>query len=94
MARAGVGVRGVEMIPGAVAANLRAQLEVRTSGTGAGGDCSGQVLVLYDMLGIFPHPPARFVRNFMTGSTTIEAAVAAYAMAVKDGSFPAPEHCF
>ncbi len=94
LARAGVGLLVLEMIPAAVAANLTAQLEVPTIGIGAGGDCSGQVLVLYDMLGIFPHPPARFVRNFMTGSTTVEAAVASYAKAVKDGSFPAPEHCF
>jgi 3-methyl-2-oxobutanoate hydroxymethyltransferase len=51
------------------------------------------VLVLYDMLGIYPGKPARFVRNFMTGSGDIEAAVSAYVKAVKDGSFPAPEHC-
>jgi 3-methyl-2-oxobutanoate hydroxymethyltransferase len=46
------------------------------------------------MLGIYPGKLARFVRNFMTGSDSVEAAVAAYVKAVKDGSFPAPEHCY
>ena len=63
-----------------------------TIGIGAGPGCSGQVLVLYDMLGIYPGKAARFVRNFMTGSTSVEAAVQAYVKAVKDGSFPASEH--
>ena len=44
------------------------------------------------MLGIYPGKAARFVRNFMTGSTSVEAAVQAYVKAVKDGSFPASEH--
>ena len=63
-------------------------------GIGAGPSCSGQVLVIYDALGIQPGRPARFVRNFMTGHDSVEAAVAAYVAAVRDGSFPAPEHCF
>jgi 3-methyl-2-oxobutanoate hydroxymethyltransferase len=44
------------------------------------------------MLGIYPGKPARFVRNFMTGAESIEAAVIAYVQAVKDGSFPGLEH--
>ena len=52
------------------------------------------MLVIYDALGIQPGRAARFVRNFMTGHDGIEAAIAAYVTAVKDGSFPAPEHCF
>ena len=63
-------------------------------GIGAGPECSGQVLVIYDALGIQPGKPARFVRNFMPGHDGIEAALAAYVNAVRDGSFPAPEHCF
>ena len=51
------------------------------------------MLVLYDMLGIYPGKLARFVRNFMTGSSDVEAAVAGYVKAVKDGTFPGPEHC-
>jgi 3-methyl-2-oxobutanoate hydroxymethyltransferase len=52
----------------------------------------GQVLAIYDA-GIQPGRAARFVRNFMVGAG-IESALAAYVAAVKDGSFPAPEHCF
>jgi 3-methyl-2-oxobutanoate hydroxymethyltransferase len=46
------------------------------------------------MLGIYPGKLARFVRNFMAGNDSVEAAVRAYVKAVKDGSFPAAEHCF
>jgi 3-methyl-2-oxobutanoate hydroxymethyltransferase len=46
------------------------------------------------MLGVFPGRKARFVRNFMEGQTSVEGAVRAYLNAVKDGSFPAQEHCF
>jgi 3-methyl-2-oxobutanoate hydroxymethyltransferase len=67
---------------------------VPTIGIGAGPDCSGQVLVMHDLLGVFPGRKARFVKNFMEGRTSIDAAVQAYVAAVKDGSFPAPEHCF
>jgi 3-methyl-2-oxobutanoate hydroxymethyltransferase len=69
-------------------------LQIPTIGIGAGPDCSGQVLVMHDMLGVFPGRKARFVRNFMDGQTSIEAAVSAYVAAVKDGSFPSQEHCF
>ena len=63
-------------------------------GIGAGPDCAGQVLVIYDALGITPGKPARFVRNFMSGHDSIASALAAYVVAVRDGSFPGPEHCF
>jgi 3-methyl-2-oxobutanoate hydroxymethyltransferase len=52
------------------------------------------VLVMHDMLGAFPGRKARFVRNFMEGQGSIEGAVSAYVAAVKEGSFPAAEHCF
>jgi 3-methyl-2-oxobutanoate hydroxymethyltransferase len=65
-----------------------------TIGIGAGAACDGQVLVLHDLLGIFPGRTARFVRNFMDGAASIEDAVARYVTAVKDGSFPAAEHCY
>ena len=94
LARAGVELLVLEMVPAALAGEITRELPVPTIGIGAGPGCSGQVLVLYDMLGIYPGKPARFVRNFMTGSDSVEAAVAAYVKAVKDGSFPAPEHCY
>jgi 3-methyl-2-oxobutanoate hydroxymethyltransferase len=51
------------------------------------------VLVLYDMLGLYPRAP-KFSKNFLAGSNGIEAAVRAYVAAVKGGSFPAAEHSF
>jgi 3-methyl-2-oxobutanoate hydroxymethyltransferase len=92
LAAAGIELLVLEMVPAALAAAITAQSTAPTIGIGAGPGCSGQVLVLYDMLGIYPKP-ARFVRNFMTGKETIEGAIAAYLTAVKDGSFPGPEHC-
>jgi 3-methyl-2-oxobutanoate hydroxymethyltransferase len=90
---AGVALLVLEMVPAALATELTAELSVPTIGIGAGPGCSGQVLVLYDMLGIYPGKPMRFVRNFMAGSTGIEAAVTAFVQDVKDGSFPGLEHC-
>jgi 3-methyl-2-oxobutanoate hydroxymethyltransferase len=93
LAAAGIDLLVLEMVPAALAGKITDQLSVPTIGIGAGPGCSGQVLVLYDMLGIYPGKPPRFVRNFMTGNADVEAAVAAYVRAVKDGSFPGPEHC-
>ncbi|AOY92809.1 3-methyl-2-oxobutanoate hydroxymethyltransferase [Cupriavidus sp. USMAA2-4] len=84
----------MEAVPAKLAAEVTAQLTIPTIGIGAGVDCSGQVLVLQDMLNIYPGRKAKFVRNFMDGQTSIEAAVRAYVAAVKDGSFPAVEHTF
>jgi 3-methyl-2-oxobutanoate hydroxymethyltransferase len=90
---AGIDLLVLEMVPSPLAVEITAQIPTPTIGIGAGPGCSGQVLVLYDMLGIYPGKPARFVRNFMTGSSDVEGAVAAYTKAVKDGTFPGPEHC-
>lgn len=83
-----------ELIPAALGKELTDMLQIPTIGIGAGADCSGQVLVLQDMLGIYPGKPARFVRNFMDGAGSIEEAVRNFVAAVKDRSFPAPEHCY
>lgn len=83
-----------EMVPATLAGEITAELDIPTIGIGAGADCSGQVLVLHDMLGVYPGKMARFVRNFMDGADSIQGAVAAYVAAVKDGSFPAPEHTY
>jgi 3-methyl-2-oxobutanoate hydroxymethyltransferase len=91
---AGAAMLVVECVPNAVGAALTVAAGVPVIGIGAGPSCSGQVLVIYDALGIQPGRAARFVRNFMAGSDGVGAAIAAYVAAVKDGSFPAPEHCF
>ena len=91
---AGAGMIVLEAIPAELARRVTAELHIPTIGIGAGPDCSGQVLVLHDMLDVFPGRRAKFVRNFMQGASSIADAVAAYVRAVKDGSFPAAEHSF
>jgi 3-methyl-2-oxobutanoate hydroxymethyltransferase len=91
---AGASLLVLEAIPSQLGKEVTDLLAIPTIGIGAGPDCSGQVLVMHDVLGVFPGRKARFVKNFMDGQTSIGAAVSAYVAAVKDGSFPAPEHCF
>ncbi len=92
---AGAAMIVLEMTPRALAQEItRRSEQMITIGIGAAPECDGQVLVLYDMLGIYPGRKARFVRNFMQGASSIFEAIAAYVRAVKDGSFPGPEHCF
>lgn len=92
LTQAGAGLTLLECIPAALAREVTA-IAAPTIGIGAGPDCAGQVLVLHDTLGIYEKPP-KFVRNFMQGATSIQAAVAAYVQAVKGSTFPAPEHSF
>jgi 3-methyl-2-oxobutanoate hydroxymethyltransferase len=84
----------LEAIPAKLGAQVTKRLKIPTIGIGAGVDCSGQVLVLHDMLDVFPGKKAKFVRNFMQGASSIANAVERYVKAVKDGSFPAEEHTF
>ena len=92
--QAGAGMLLLETIPALLAAEITAQLTIPTIGIGAGAACSGQVLVLYDMLDIYPGKKARFAKNFLQGTDSIAAAVKNYVAEVKAGSFPAPEHSF
>jgi 3-methyl-2-oxobutanoate hydroxymethyltransferase len=92
--QAGAGMLVLEAVPAALAAEVTAQSGIPTIGIGAGAACSGQVLVLYDMLDIYPGKKARFVKNYMQGADSIAAAVANYVAEVKSGAFPAPEHGF
>ncbi|WP_341318142.1 3-methyl-2-oxobutanoate hydroxymethyltransferase [Paraburkholderia sp. IMGN_8] len=91
---AGASLLLLEAIPTSLGKEVTEMLDIPTIGIGAGPDCSGQVLVMHDMLGVFPGKTARFVRNFMDGQSSIEGAIRAYIKAVKDNRFPAPEHCF
>lgn len=91
---AGANVILIEAVPASVGKDITDALSVPTIGIGAGANCSGQVLVMHDMLSVYPGKKARFVRNFMEGQSSIENAIRAYVAAVKDGSFPAPEHNF
>ena len=91
---AGAGMIVLEAIPAKLAEQVTRKLRIPTIGIGAGPRCSGQVLVLHDMLDIYPGKKARFVRNFMRGASSIADAAERYVRAVKDGSFPAEEHSF
>jgi 3-methyl-2-oxobutanoate hydroxymethyltransferase len=91
---AGAALIVLEAIPSALAMETTARLVIPTIGIGAGKDCSGQVLVMHDMLDVTPGRKPRFVRNFMAGQDSITGALTAYVAAVKDGSFPGPEHCY
>ena len=92
--QAGAGMLVLEAMPALLAAEITAQLSIPTIGIGAGAACSGQVLVLHDMLDIYPGKKPRFVKNYMQGAGSIAAAVADYVSEVKAGSFPAQEHSF
>lgn len=94
MQAAGARMLILEMVPGPLAAALTAELTIPVIGIGAGVGCSGQVLVLHDMLGIYPGKPARFVKNFMAGAANIDAAITAYVEAVRTGNFPQAEHTY
>jgi 3-methyl-2-oxobutanoate hydroxymethyltransferase len=73
---------------------VSAAVSIPTIGIGAGPACDGQVLVLYDMLGITPGRRPRFVKDFLEQAGSVPAAIAAYIRAVRNGSFPGPEHGF
>jgi 3-methyl-2-oxobutanoate hydroxymethyltransferase len=91
---AGVELLVLEAIPATLGKQVTQRLHIPTIGIGAGPGCSGQVLVLHDMLDVFPGKKAKFVRNFMKGASGIADAAERYVRAVRDGSFPAEEHSF
>lgn len=92
--QAGAGLLVLECVPASLAKAISAQLTIPVIGIGAGVDCDGQVLVLYDMLNIGTGKRPRFSRNFMSDATNIEEAINAYHQAVKQSRFPAAEHSF
>jgi 3-methyl-2-oxobutanoate hydroxymethyltransferase len=91
---AGADIVLLECIPSALGDQITRELHVPVIGIGAGPDCDGQILVLYDVLDITPGRKPRFVQNFQQGHDSPLAALQAYTAAVKDRSYPAPEHCF
>ena len=91
---AGAAIVLMECVPAQLAKQVTESVVCPTIGIGAGVDCDGQVLVMHDMLGVFPGKTARFVKNFMQGKDSVQAAVKAYVDEVKAQTFPAPEHTF
>lgn len=103
MSEAGVSLIVLEMVPATLAKHITESISTPTIGIGAGPDCSGQVLVIQDLIGIYTGPAdkspsefksPRFVRNFLKETNSIQNAVALYIAAVKNKTFPAPEHCY
>jgi 3-methyl-2-oxobutanoate hydroxymethyltransferase len=91
---AGADIVLLECIPAKLGATITREMQVPVIGIGAGPDVDGQILVLYDILDITAGRKPRFTRNFMTGAESPLQAVRNYVQAVKDKSYPAPEHCF
>jgi 3-methyl-2-oxobutanoate hydroxymethyltransferase len=90
---AGAQLLVLESIPATLAATVSEQVAIPTIGIGAGPGCNGQVLVLNDLLGLTAKPP-RFAKDFLAGTGSIAQAVVDYVAAVRNGSFPGPEHSF
>ena len=88
LAEAGATMLVVELVPTALGRELTAGLTIPVIGIGAGPFCSGQVLVLHDMLGVTRGRLPRFVRNFMGDGGSVEAAIGSYIADVKSGRFP------
>lgn len=84
----------MEMVPADVAAQVTEKLSIPTVGIGAGPHCDGQVLVWQDMAGYTTGKTATFVRRFGEVGAALGEAASDYAAAVRDGSFPGPEHSF
>ena len=89
----GVSMLVLECIPSSLAANITTGLNIPVIGIGAGAECNGQVLVIYDILGISGHQP-KFSKDFLEIAPSIQDAVKTYVSAVKSGDFPAIEHQF
>ncbi len=90
---AGASLLVLECIPAPLATDISRKLDIPVIGIGAGGGTDGQVLVLHDLLGLSSHTP-RFVQNFMAGQDSVQGGLAAFVAAVKDGSYPGPEHAY
>jgi len=84
----------LECVPAELGRRVKESLQIPVIGIGAGPDVDGQIMVMHDVLGISPITP-KFVKNFLPESNTgIAGAITAYVQAVKNGSFPAPQHCY
>jgi len=92
--RAGAFAIVLEAVPTEVAQLITSRCAVPTIGIGAGPHCDGQVLVLHDLLGLFPEFEPPFAKAFVDLHGAITAAVGTFRDQVRDGSFPDPGHSF
>src|SRR5215204_679126 len=84
----------LEMVPGELARQVTAELDIPTVGIGAGPDCDAQVLVWQDMLGLRRGRMQRFVKQYANLAKIIGDAAAAYVEDVRSGTFPSEQHTF
>jgi 3-methyl-2-oxobutanoate hydroxymethyltransferase len=91
---AGADVVLLECVPRDVGTAIGAALRVPVIGIGAGAGVDGQILVVYDVLGITQGRSPRFVKNFMSGHDSVLDGIKAYVQGVKDRSYPAEQHTF
>ncbi len=91
---AGADIVLLECVPSSIGAEVRSEVHVPVIGIGAGPAVDGQILVLYDIIGLTSGRKPRFVRDYSAETRNPLEAVRAYVGSVKDGSYPAPEHCF
>lgn len=93
--QAGANMLVVECIPYPLAAKIAASVAIPVIGIGAGPSCDGQVLVVYDILGLTPGKTAKFVKNFLIEANgNIQEAIQRYVLAVQQHTFPTLEHSF
>lgn len=92
--KAGISLLILECVPATLAQAISQQLRIPVIGIGAGVDCDGQVLVVYDMLGMSTGKRPRFSKDFLSETNSIESALKNYDTAVKTGNFPTRAHSF
>jgi 3-methyl-2-oxobutanoate hydroxymethyltransferase len=92
--QAGAQMLVLECVPRALAADITQALDIPVIGIGAGVDTDGQVLVLYDMLGIAVDKLPKFCRNFLLQANTVLGALEGYVKAVKDGTYPSVDESY
>jgi 3-methyl-2-oxobutanoate hydroxymethyltransferase len=91
--KAGVDLLVLECVPAKLAQKITQKVRIPVIGIGAGVDTDGQVLVIYDILGLSPRMPS-FSKNFLNGTGDIESALKLYSEQVRSKEFPAKEHTF
>jgi 3-methyl-2-oxobutanoate hydroxymethyltransferase len=92
--RAGACAIVLELLPAGTARTISQALTIPTIGIGAGPGCDGQVLVLYDMLGLNETFNPKFLKRFADGGGAVRAAVSGFSKEVREGRYPGPEHSF
>lgn len=94
VAAAGAFALVLEGIPALLAEEITREVRIPTIGIGAGAECDGQVLVSYDLLGLFDEVRPKFVKRYLEGGELVRGAMETYVREVREGVFPGPEHSF